>query len=295
MVLSFTFYLLVLCLVVSFKLDVDSFRFSPRLGPQVRSSWRTIDCTSVTTRISRRGIPSGIALNFYFDADTASNFASSSSNVAQSDSNAVLVAANTFIASATTRLTGILIGNLLAGVFVKYVTDIFKSGVEEKRERDRGKTDTSDGNSQHALSRKENAQDGVKGLPSDAYVKLVLCLIIDLLGDTSFVLPGVGELEDVAWAPMSAYALRAIFGSNIIAGLDFVKEILPATDLIPIATLAWFLTYVAPPNPLSNTLGLNAGSQKGTNDSALDWQKEGTQRKSGRIPSDNEENGFIDV
>jgi hypothetical protein len=44
-------------------------------------------------------------------------------------------------------------------------------------------------------------------------------------------------VHSVAWAPVSALLLKTILGSNVIAVLDFVKEALPFTDLIPLATL----------------------------------------------------------
>lgn len=46
-----------------------------------------------------------------------------------------------------------------------------------------------------------------------------------------------GRVHSVAWAPVSALLLKTILGSNVIAVLDFVKEALPFTDLIPLATL----------------------------------------------------------
>jgi hypothetical protein len=48
---------------------------------------------------------------------------------------------------------------------------------------------------------------------------------------------GVGEVEDVIWAPLSSLALVYLFGSTSVAGLDFLKEILPFTDVLPVATL----------------------------------------------------------
>ena len=193
---------------------------------------------------------SRISLEVFFATDVASTVASSA---ARSDPSTAAVVANTFVASVTTRLIGILIGNILAGAFVRYVSHLFRNVEEEEKddgEKVKNRNDT------QTFGINEQEYIGSQSISPTAFLKLVICIAIDLLGDGSFLLPGVGELEDIAWAPVSAYTLQVIFGSNIITGLDFVKELLPGIDFIPVATLAWFLTYVAPPNPLSNALGI---------------------------------------
>uniref|UniRef100_A0A7S2PLG4 Uncharacterized protein n=1 Tax=Leptocylindrus danicus TaxID=163516 RepID=A0A7S2PLG4_9STRA len=69
--------------------------------------------------------------------------------------------------------------------------------------------------------------------------KLALCLIIDTLGTSSELIPFVGELTDVAWAPIAGIALRSLFGSNVVFALEFVEEFLPYTDILPLATICW--------------------------------------------------------
>ena len=72
--------------------------------------------------------------------------------------------------------------------------------------------------------------------------KLIICLIIDTLGTSSEFLPIVGELTDIAYAPIAAYALRSLFqGSNIVFALEFTEEILPFTDVLPLASLCWIV------------------------------------------------------
>lgn len=70
--------------------------------------------------------------------------------------------------------------------------------------------------------------------------KLVLCIVIDVIGTSSELIPFVGELTDIAWAPLAAIALRSLYGSNIVFVLEFVEEILPFTDILPLATL-WYV------------------------------------------------------
>lgn len=73
--------------------------------------------------------------------------------------------------------------------------------------------------------------------------KLVLSVLLDTLGNTSFVLPGLGEVADGAWAPVSAYLLSCMYRHTVphAAVVNFVEEILPFTDALPTATLAWYV------------------------------------------------------
>lgn len=71
---------------------------------------------------------------------------------------------------------------------------------------------------------------------------LLLCLLMDLLGYLSYVLPGWGEFSDLVWAPVSAFIFYRMFGGwKGAAGalFNFTEEILPGTDFIPSFTLMW--------------------------------------------------------
>eukprot|EP00392_Amoebophrya_sp_AT5.2_P008799 g8827.t1 len=73
------------------------------------------------------------------------------------------------------------------------------------------------------------------------FPKLVLCLLIDFCGASSYLLPGIGELGDVGYAPLQAYLLLKLFGSHRVAALGFLEELGPGTDFVPTATIAWLL------------------------------------------------------
>lgn len=64
--------------------------------------------------------------------------------------------------------------------------------------------------------------------------KLLLCLLIDILGTSSVLLPIVGEFTDIAYVPIAALVLRSSFqGSNVVFALEFApEEILPLPDII---------------------------------------------------------------
>ncbi len=70
--------------------------------------------------------------------------------------------------------------------------------------------------------------------------KLLLCIVIDTLGSANEAVPLVGELVDVVYAPIAALLLRQLFnGSNVVFLLEFAEEILPFTDILPLATICW--------------------------------------------------------
>ena len=66
---------------------------------------------------------------------------------------------------------------------------------------------------------------------------------MDLLGSTTFLLPGLGEWFDILWAPVSAMLFFYSFGGKvgrIGSIINFAEEILPFTDFIPTFTIAYF-------------------------------------------------------
>ena len=73
-------------------------------------------------------------------------------------------------------------------------------------------------------------------------MKLLLCIFIDLIGMSTYALPGIGELGDIAWAPIQSVLIRLITGhSDGWSKLAFWEEILPCTDIIPSATINYFV------------------------------------------------------
>ena len=73
---------------------------------------------------------------------------------------------------------------------------------------------------------------------------LALCILLDLMGMTSYFFPGVAEFTDLIWAPISGYMFFKLFGGRfgVIGGvLGFLEEALPFTDVIPSFTIAYFI------------------------------------------------------
>jgi hypothetical protein len=73
---------------------------------------------------------------------------------------------------------------------------------------------------------------------------IALCIILDVIGMASYIIPALGEFADVVWAPISGFLFYQLFGGRfgVIGGvLNFLEEIIPFTDIIPSFTIAWFI------------------------------------------------------
>ena len=75
--------------------------------------------------------------------------------------------------------------------------------------------------------------------------KLLICILIDTIGSSSVLIPFIGDASDVLWAPTAGLLLRYLFyNSNVIFLFELTEEILPLTDILPLATLCWIIdTY----------------------------------------------------
>ena len=72
---------------------------------------------------------------------------------------------------------------------------------------------------------------------------LIFCIIMDVVGWLTYLLPFVGEWGDMLWAPLSAYIFYRSFGGKVGALgsiINFVEEAIPFTDFIPTFTIAYF-------------------------------------------------------
>jgi len=84
---------------------------------------------------------------------------------------------------------------------------------------------------------------------NNKYKLLLIGLVIDVIGilTSSWVLPLVGDMADVVWAPLSAWLMTRLYKgtSGKVGGvITFVEEIVPGLDIIPSFTLMWMYTYI---------------------------------------------------
>jgi hypothetical protein len=84
-----------------------------------------------------------------------------------------------------------------------------------------------------------------KKFETEKQTKLAVAICIDLLGYLSYIIPVFAEFADLAIAPISAILVYIFFNKKLKwAGFTFFEEILPFTDVIPSATIAWHDMYV---------------------------------------------------
>ena len=82
---------------------------------------------------------------------------------------------------------------------------------------------------------------------TDKNRNLILSLVLDIIGMATFIIPALGEIGDLLWAPIAGYLMTRIYkgASGKVAGVfAFLEEIIPFTDFIPTFTLMWIYTYV---------------------------------------------------
>jgi len=78
----------------------------------------------------------------------------------------------------------------------------------------------------------------------DFLPNIAICILMDLIGMSSYIFPALGEFGDVVWAPISGFIFLKLFGGRLGAVgsvLNFLEEVLPFTDIIPSFTIAWFI------------------------------------------------------
>lgn len=96
------------------------------------------------------------------------------------------------------------------------------------------------------LPRRRNADVIAAPVKERPLPSLTTCILLDVIGYASFAVPLVGELLDLAWAPISALIYWRLFGfrKGFIGGwFSFVEELLPGLDIIPTFTITWALLY----------------------------------------------------
>ena len=87
--------------------------------------------------------------------------------------------------------------------------------------------------------------------PNNKSRDLILSLIFDAIGMLSYLIPLLGWITDVIWAPIAGLILLKMYKGNVgaVGGIVvFIEELLPGFDLIPTFTLTWIYTYLIKKN-----------------------------------------------
>lgn len=91
-----------------------------------------------------------------------------------------------------------------------------------------------------------------------------LGLLYDVIGMASLLLPVVGPLLDILWAPFAAKKMGEMYSGRegkIASVIVFIEELLPITDFVPTFTLMWLYTFVWK-NDTSKMTPINVKSRK---------------------------------
>ena len=173
-----------------------------------------------------------------------------------------VVVSGAFWTSLKAKLLSVIIGQILATVVFVGLSSVVASQLPKLGEaigdtlfKEDNKAKISSTINQFAT----DSTDAIKRSTSNAqpdFGKLLLCLLIDTIGTSNELIPFVGEATDVVWAPIAALGLRSLYGSNVIFGLELVEEILPFTDIIPLATICWCIESFVPEGDLAKALGI---------------------------------------
>jgi hypothetical protein len=104
-------------------------------------------------------------------------------------------------------------------------------------------------------------------LPTGIWQRLLISLLIDLIGSSSYLLPLVGEGTDLAWAPIQTILIMAMYDktSPNLKYVSFMEEILPFTDIIPSATSGWLIQFGLPMVFANANANSNSNSQESAN------------------------------
>ncbi|RAR48521.1 hypothetical protein [Flavobacterium lacus] len=76
---------------------------------------------------------------------------------------------------------------------------------------------------------------------------LVLSLLFDFIGMLSYLIPFLGEISDVIWAPIAGLIMLKMYKGTVgtVSGiLVFIEELMPGLDFIPTFTITWIYKYI---------------------------------------------------
>jgi hypothetical protein len=149
-----------------------------------------------------------------------------------------VVVSNRFWLALSSKLPYLILAQLLASVTFIVIASLVTAQGKFILDRAAASEDDDDSQPKSEITPFLRAND--QPPPTLELAKLILCICIDIVGSANEAIPFVGELVDVVYAPIAALLLRQLFaGSNIVFLLEFAEEILPFTDVLPLATICW--------------------------------------------------------
>ena len=149
-----------------------------------------------------------------------------------------VVVSDVFWTSLKSKMLAVVIGQILATIVFVFLASFLASQLSQLGDF---VSKTLFSSSSTTASSEPETKTFIKATdivaPPPDFGKLLICLAIDVIGSSSELIPILGEATDVVYAPIAASILRSLYGSNIVFGLEFAEEILPFTDILPLATI----------------------------------------------------------
>jgi hypothetical protein len=180
-----------------------------------------------------------------------------------------VVVSGAFWTSLTTKLVSLVLGQLAATVIFGLVLFLgasqlgkFTESLSSKFLQDTGEVPTT------STFRKfpEKQAPSIQIRQVDL-VRLFISILVDLIGTSSEVVPVVGEISDLVWAPIAGLILRSMYGSNVVLIFEVAEEILPFTDFLPFATICWTVDVFFADSEIARALRI--GQHRSTSQEAI--------------------------
>jgi hypothetical protein len=171
-----------------------------------------------------------------------------------------VVVSSSFWSGLQRQIISLLIGQLLAGAVFTLVVTFFASQLSNLRDfvistfLSSGGNNGGVGNGSNNPNKTFIRADAVTTRVDPDFGKLLICLLIDIVGSSSEMIPILGEFTDIISAPIAATVLQSVYGSKILFFFEFAEEILPFTDIIPFATLCWVIDTYLPESDVAAVL-----------------------------------------
>ena len=205
-----------------------------------------------------------------------------------------VVVSNVFWAGLKAKLLSLIIGQILSIVVFSIISTIAAQQIKNLADYvaekfSDAKSQVADSSTRGQTFRKMPSQMSSPKPPINLDIgKLAICILIDTIGTSSELLPVIGEVTDVVWAPIAALLLRNLYGgNNVIFVLELLEEILPFTDVLPLATLCWVVETFFTESSAAKLL------QVGEFDKTLNVAEDSSGRNQSRMATSSKDKGVI--
>lgn len=206
-----------------------------------------------------------------------------------SDVTNAVVVSNSYWSELSSKLPYLFLANILAAVTFITIASVVTTQGKFILEQVVTSTDSDDETEKRTYNATKFRNANEPPPPSLDLTKLLLCICIDILGSANEAVPLAGELVDVIYAPIAALLLRQLFsGSNIVFLLEFAEEILPFTDVLPLATICWVVESFFGDGRLAQVLGIGQYAPP-------DGSMEGSQSKYASVNLEKRKKDIIDA